>query len=183
LDRKKSSEKVHELFERTVIAPPDIPRHLGGAVSKRLKQAALVFVVLLAAAQFVRPERANPAIDPNHTIQAQMGTASGVVAVLDRACSDCHSNMTVWPWYTQVAPLSWLMAYGVKEGRRAVNFSEWTAYQPDRQRALLVDACRDVSTGKMPGAYTVLHPDMRLSTQDIETICAASRQAEAHTGP
>jgi hypothetical protein len=183
LGHKKSSEKAHGIFEQTVLARPDVPRHQGGAVSNRLKQTALVFVVVLAAAQFVRPERANPAIDPNHTIQAQMGTASGLVAVLDRACSDCHTNMTVWPWYTQVAPLSWLMAYGVREGRHAVNFSEWTAYQPARQHALLVEACRDVSTGKMPGAYAVLHPDMRLSAQDIETICAASRQAEGHTAP
>jgi hypothetical protein len=152
-------------------------------VSKRLKQAALIFVLVLAAAQVVRPERANPATNPSHTIQAQIGTASGLVAVLNRACSDCHSNMTVWPWYTQVAPLSWLMAYGVREGRNAVNFSEWAVYQPAQQRSLLLAACRDVSTGKMPGAYAVLHPDMRLSAQDIETICAASRQAEARTGP
>ena len=78
-------------------------------MSRRLKQAAVVFVIVLAAAQFVRPERANPATDVDRTIQAHVGTASGLVAVLDRACSDCHSNATVWPWYTQVAPVSWLM--------------------------------------------------------------------------
>ena len=146
---------------------------------KRLKQAILILVVLFAAAQLVRPGRTNPPTDVSRTIQAHAETASGLGAVLDRACSDCHSNATVWPWYTQIAPVSWLMAYGVSKGRKAVNFSEWAAYQPEQQRVLLIESCQDVSQGKMPGAYTLLHPEMRLSTQDIETICAAARQAEA----
>ncbi len=145
-------------------------------MSRRLKQAAVVFVVVFAAAQLIRPERTNPATDASGTIKAHMGTASELVAVLDRACSDCHSNATVWPWYTQIAPLSWLMAYGVKEGRKAVNFSEWAAYVPERQRNLLVESCQDASNGKMPGLpYTLLNPEARLSAQDVQTICAAAR--------
>ena len=148
-------------------------------MSRRLKQAAVVFLIIFAGAQLVRPERANPPTDAGRTIQAHVGTASGLVAVLDRACRDCHSNATVWPWYTQIAPLSWLMAYGVREGRKAVNFSEWAAYPPERQRMLLVESCRDASTGKMPGAYTLLHPEMRLSAQDVATICAAVDATQA----
>ena len=144
-------------------------------MSRRLKRAAVVLLVVFAAAQLVRPNRANPPTDVSRTMQAQVGTASGLVAVLDRACRDCHSNGTVWPWYTEVAPLSWLMAYGVKAGRQAVNFSDWAAYPPERQRELLAESCRDVSTGKMPGAYTRLRPETRLSPQDIATICAAAR--------
>lgn len=151
-------------------------------MNRRLKQAAVVFVVAFAAAQLVRPDRANPATDAGRTIRAHVGTGSGLPAVLDRACSDCHSNQTVWPWYTRVAPLSWAMAYGVREGRRAVNFSDWAAYQPQQQRRLLAESCEDASTGKMPGPWTLLHPEAKLSAQDVETICAASRQAEAATG-
>ena len=150
-------------------------------MTRRLKQAAVVFVVVFAAAQLVRPGRANPVTDSSRTIQAHVGTASGLVTVLDRACSDCHSNQTVWPSYTQVAPLSWLMAYAVGEGRRAVNFSEWAGYSPEQQRTLLTLSCRDASEGKMPGIYTLLHPEMRLSAQDIETICTAARQAAPNT--
>jgi hypothetical protein len=141
----------------------------------RLKKAAVIFVVVFAAAQLVRPDRTNPVTDVNHSIQAHPGTPSGLVAVLDRACRDCHTNGTVWPSYTQVAPLSWLMAYAVKEGRQAVNFSEWAAYPADRQRTLLAKSCEDVTAGKMPGAYTLLHPETRLSATDIETICTAAR--------
>jgi hypothetical protein len=147
-------------------------------VIRRLKQAAIVIVAVFAAAQLVRPERTNPTTDVSRTIQAHMPTGSGLVAVLDRSCRDCHSNGTVWPWYTQVAPLSWLMAQAVREGRNAVNFSEWAGYQPAQQRLLLALSCEDATNGKMPGAYTLLRPETRLSPQDVETICAAARQAD-----
>jgi hypothetical protein len=148
-------------------------------VNRRLKQAAILIAVVVVAAQPVRPERANPVTDANRTIQAQMPTGSGPVAVLDRSCRDCHSNGTVWPWYKQVAPLSWLMAQAVTEGRNAVNFSEWTGYQPTQQLLLLAMSCDDARKGKMPGAYSVLRPETRLSPRDVETICAAARQADA----
>lgn len=147
---------------------------------RRLKQGLVVFVVVFAAAQLFRPERANPPVDSSRTIQA--GTTSGLVAILDRSCRDCHSNRTVWPWYTQVAPVSWLMAYGVTKGREVVNFSEWAGYAPEQQQALLALSCADVTNGKMPGAYALLRPETRLSSQEVETICAAARQAESHAG-
>lgn len=145
-------------------------------MGKRLKQFAVVFIVLLVAAQFVRPGRTNPTIDATRTIQAHTPRGSGLAAVLDRSCGDCHSNATVWPWYSSVAPLSWLMAYAVKEGRRTVNFSEWAAYPRERQQELLAASCRAVSQGKMPGsAWTWLRPETRLSPHDIDTICEAAR--------
>ena len=145
-------------------------------MGRRLKQAAVVFVVIVAAAQLIRPERANPPTDVSRTIQAQVGTASGLAVVLDRSCRDCHSNGTVWPWYAQIAPASWLMASGIAKGRQAVNFSEWAAYSSAQQRMLLAVSCDDVKSGKMPGPYTLLRPETRLSTQDVETICAAARR-------
>src|SRR5262245_21052227 len=148
----------------------------GGAMRKRLKQAAVVFVVAFAAAQLVRPGRTNPPTDGTRAIQAHSGT-SELVAVLDRSCRDCHSNETVWPWYTQVAPLSWAMARAVTEGRKAVNFSEWAAYSPEQQTLMLTLSCDDATSGKMPGAYTFFKPETRLSAQDIQTICAATKLA------
>ena len=150
---------------------------------RRLKQGAVVFVVVLAAAQLMRPARTNPPTNPNRTIQAHVGTASALGPVLDRACGDCHSNRTVWPWYTNIAPLSWVMAYAVKEGRKAVNFSEWAAYAPEQQRMLLVQSCQAVSTGKMPGSgWTGLHPEAHLSTSDVEAICAAAQSETQAAG-
>jgi hypothetical protein len=71
------------------------------------------------------------------------------------------------------------MAYAVREGRKAVNFSEWASYQPEVQRRLLVASCRDASNGTMPGSpWTLLHPEARLSTQDVEAICTSAREIE-----
>jgi hypothetical protein len=69
----------------------------------------------------------------------------------------------------------------VAEGRRAVNYSEWGGYSPGQQRTLMAASCDDASTGRMPGgAWTLLHPEARLSSQDIETICAAARQVDTN---
>jgi|SRR5688572_4705172 hypothetical protein len=149
---------------------------------RRLKQAAIVFIVVIAVAQFVRPQREEPPTDENRTIGAQMGATSPLVAVLDRSCGDCHSNHTASRWYAQVAPASWLMASAVSEGRKAINFSEWASYPPDVQRTLLSASCEDATSGKMPGPYTLLRPETKLSPHDIETICSAAREVTAKGG-
>src|ERR1051325_9831646 len=152
-------------------------------MSSPLRIAAIVvaaIVVVAAAAQLVRPDHSSPAINASRTIQGHPGTTKELVAVLDRACGDCHSYGTTWPWYTEIVPLSWVWAYTVNEGRNAVNFSEWAGYTSDRQRTLLTASCRDATSGKMPvDAYTILRPEARLSASDVETICAAARLAGA----
>lgn len=149
-------------------------------MSRRLKKVGLavvvVLIVVLAAAQMVRPERTNPKIDFAHTLQAQPGASSGLVAVVDRSCGDCHSNGTVWARYTNIAPVSWVITRGVTEGRKALNFSEWGAYPREKQQELLTASCRDATNGTMPmSVYLMLRPEARLSAQDVATICAASR--------
>jgi hypothetical protein len=152
-------------------------------MSMRLKQSAVVvalsIVILILAAQLIRPDRSNPPIDPRLTLASHAGVEPRLVSVLDRSCSACHSNATEWPSYAEVAPLSWLMAYGVKEGRAAVNFSEWGAYSPAQQHQLLAQSCRAASSGSMPGVYASLEPETRLTPEEIELICAAARRPES----
>lgn len=140
----------------------------------RFTHAAVGLVAVFAAAQLVRPSSANPPTDPAHTIGAHAGRE--LSAIVERSCGDCHSNTTVWPRSAKVAPLSWLMSYAVTRGRSAVNFSEWSTYPPDVQRMLLEASCEDASAGKMPGVYTLLQPETRLSPRDVETICLAARK-------
>ena len=146
-------------------------------MSRLLRRTAIAGVIVLAAAQLVRSEHTNPATDGRHTLAAQVGSSRALVGVVNRACRDCHSNDTMWPtaWYTQVAPLSWAIASGVAEGRRALNFSEWTTYPRARQQALLAASCQTAKDGSMPGRAWTLRPEARLSSQDVETICAAAR--------
>ena len=80
-------------------------------------------------------------------------------ALAKRACFDCHSNETVWPWYAHVAPVSWLVQHDVDEGREHLNFSEW-----DREQEEAEEAAEVVEDGEMPlWVYLPTHPDARLS--------------------
>ena len=104
-------------------------------------------------------------------------------SVVLRACGDCHSNVIEARWYTRTAPVSWIMARAASEGRKVVNFSEWGSYSTDQQRMLLAASCQDSRSGKMPvSIYVTLHPEARLSPEDVATICEAAQLTEASTG-
>jgi len=82
------------------------------------------------------------------------------------ACFDCHSNETVWPWYSDVAPLSWRLQRHVDEGRAKLNFSEWGTGEQEVDE--IVNSVRD---GEMPpGDYLLLHPEARLSDADTQAL-------------
>lgn len=88
-----------------------------------------------------------------------------------RACFDCHSNETVWPWYTNVAPISWITQRNVDEGRSGLNYSEW-----DRVREEADESAEKVIEGEMPPwDYELLHPDARMSTEDEQALVAGLR--------
>ncbi len=83
-----------------------------------------------------------------------------------RACFDCHSNETAWPWYSSVAPVSWLLQHHVDEGRAVLNFSTWGTMRQSTERA-----ARQVSSGEMPpGDYLLLHPDARLTDAEKQQL-------------
>ena len=91
-------------------------------------------------------------------------------AILDRSCQDCHSNRTAWPWYSHIAPVSWVISKHVNEGREVLDFSEWTTQPPSEGERMLI--CDAVSDGRMPlSDYTAIHRNARLSKQDVELIC------------
>src|SRR5215467_1820965 len=94
------------------------------------KRLLLAVSILLAIAQFFRPARTNPPTDPAREIGALLPLDPAVHSTFARSCNDCHSNRTVWPWYTGVAPASWLVVSDVNRGRKALNLSNWAGYTP-----------------------------------------------------
>lgn len=145
-----------------------------------LKIILIVAVVLFAGIQAIRPARTNPAVDESQTIFARTQMTPEVAAILNRSCNDCHSNKTVWPWYTNVAPVSWWLTNHVNEGRQNLNYSEWGRLNTDRQDRKLRQICDEVEDGVMPlSSYLPMHPQARLSDGDKKTLCdwtAAERQ-------
>lgn len=139
---------------------------------KLLKWIGIVLVVLFVGIQFIRPARTNPAVDESQTIFAQNHVTPQVTAILSRSCADCHSNKTQWPWYTNVAPVSWFVIDHVNEGRKELNLSEWGRRDRDSQSRKLRQMCEEVKEGAMPlSSYTPLHPGSKLSQDDVKTLC------------
>jgi hypothetical protein len=139
-----------------------------------VKYGGGIFVLLLLASQLVRPERTNPPADPAVSWEARARPPAAVAEVIGRACRDCHSNRTVWPWYSKIAPVSWLVASDVSEGRGKLNFSRWDIYSPEVTHAKSGQVCSEVRTGEMPPEiYVMMHPDAKLSAADIAALCAS----------
>lgn len=126
---------------------------------KSIAKAALLgllggFVI----AQAISVRRDNPAAN------GLFSAPPTIANLLTRACYDCHSNATRWPWYSRIAPVSWLIARHVTAGREQLNFSEWDTYYPATRRRKLQWIARMVSEQKMPPwPYRMMHPAARLT--------------------
>jgi hypothetical protein len=139
---------------------------------KVLKWVLILVACLFLIAQFKRPAKTNPVVDPAHAIEAHMQLDTKVAAILDRSCNDCHSNKTRWPWYSNVAPVSWFVIDHVDHGRSHMNFSEWGMYSQEERKTHLGQFCELVKEGWMPlSSYLPLHPDAKLSDEDKKLIC------------
>jgi Haem-binding domain len=152
-------------------------------ILKVLKWLLIIIAVVFLGGQFKRPARTNPPVDESETIFARTQMTPQVQQILDRSCSDCHSNKTVWPWYTNVAPVSWFIADHVEQGRSALNFSEWGKYDQRRQAKRLQQMCELVQDGSMPlSSYTPMHPGSKPSAEDIKTLCTWTEAERARLG-
>jgi hypothetical protein len=121
----------------------------------------LILVVVFGIIQLIPVSRTNP------PVTADIPASPEVKAVLWRACYDCHSHETVYPWYSRVAPVSWLIAYDVSEGREELNYSTWDRYNPEDRAEHIHESWETVDEGEMPPwYYTVMHPAARLSPAD-----------------
>lgn len=122
---------------------------------------AIAALVIAVAIQLVPVDRKNP------PVASEIQAPDDVHAILTRACYDCHSNSTKWPWYSYVAPVSWLVAKDVRNGRKAMNFSDWGSYTPHKQESKIQEIWEQVSDDKMPlKIYRPMHPEAKLTDAD-----------------
>ncbi|MFQ5671077.1 MAG: heme-binding domain-containing protein [Acidobacteriota bacterium] len=149
-----------------------------------LKWLAALLAAGLLAIQFHRPPRTNPPADPALGLETRMAVPAEVRRILRRSCYDCHSQETRWPWYSQVAPVSWFLAGHVRDARSQMNFSVWPdpADPGERMDAdyLLKKICEMVKEDRMPlPSYRWMHWSAPLSPGEVDTVCAWSRKARA----
>jgi len=125
----------------------------------------VVVVVVLQVVPAPRPN--NPPVE-----SAAVWPNEQVRALATRACVDCHSYETNWPWYSYVAPMSWLVVRDVEEGRDDFNFSTWDDDADD-----VDDAIETIEEGEMPPPqYTIVHRSARLSDAEVEVLIDGLRQ-------
>ena len=134
--------------------------------------AGLAAAALLAI-QMVPVARANPPGRGTVTAPPE------VMEALRSACFDCHSAETRWPWYSRVAPASWLIADHVREGREHLDFSSWTTLPADERAEKAEEIAEELGEGEMPlRSYTLLHPEARLDEARVEAVIRWARGVE-----
>jgi hypothetical protein len=127
----------------------------------------LAVAAAVVVAQLVPVSRTNP------PVEAEIVVVPEVRALLRRACWDCHSHETVWPWYAWVAPVSWLVAHDVNHAREELDFSRFEAYEPKKQQKKLGEIGEEVEEGHMPlWYYVLLHPEARLGNEERRRLIA-----------
>lgn len=141
-------------------------------MKKVLKIIVVILVVGFIAIQFInRPDKTTAPGITSDDITKKVDVPPDVQSVLKRSCYDCHSSQTVWPWYSQVAPVSWLVADDVVKGRQKMNFSEWGKMSVNKQAKKFSDIVDVVSDTSMPlPKYLIIHKDAVLSPNDKNII-------------
>jgi hypothetical protein len=141
----------------------NLPENRDMKVKWHWVSAAILALVLIL--QAVPVERTNPPVGRGPLLPPD------VEAILRRSCYDCHSNETAWPWYSYLAPVSWIVTDHVNEGREHLNFSTWNEYEIDDIEHMLEEMAEEVEDGTMPlPSYVRLHRDARLSDSERETL-------------
>jgi hypothetical protein len=127
-----------------------------------MKRTLFIFLIIFIVIQFIRPTRENIAIDKNLEIIADVK----VMQIFQKSCNDCHSNETIWPWYSNIAPFSWAVSNHVIEGRKALNFSTWENYSKEDKEKKLKDIYRTVYAAMPLQSYLIGHEEADLTKEE-----------------
>jgi hypothetical protein len=144
----------------------------------------LGLLVLLVLIQFIRIDTTNPPVEPAKDFITLKNPPLPVAHTLKASCYDCHSNETTYPWYTNVAPVSWFIKDHIDEGRRKLNFSEYGDLPAKRAKHKLDESYEMVAEGEMPmTSYTLLHRDAALSDAQKQELLAWLKSIGANYKP
>jgi hypothetical protein len=136
-----------------------------------LKSGVITMGLAVVASSFIHPYGPVKAARSTAPLIAGAAAPADVTGVFERSCQNCHSERTEWPWYSYVAPLSWLIEGDVHDGRSHMNLSNWGAYTEEQRVELLTKMGVEVRNHRMPlPKYLKLHPQAKLSDDDIARL-------------
>jgi len=135
------------------------------------RRILLIIIIILIAIQFIRPAK-NQSNDVLTTDISHVYTVpQNVSVILKKACNDCHTNNTVYPWYAQIQPVGWWLNHHIEEGKDELNFNEFGAYAVPRQYHKLEEVVEQVKEGEMPiWSYTLIHTNAKLTDEEKQTL-------------
>ena len=135
------------------------------------RKILLIIIVILIGIQFIRPAKNQSTDVLTSDISHTYPVPQNVSAILKKACNDCHTNNTVYPWYAEVQPVAWWLNHHIQEGKNELNFNEFTAYAVPRQYHKMEEVIEQVKEGEMPlWSYTLIHTDAKLTDEEKQTL-------------
>lgn len=131
-----------------------------------MKATIAIFFIIIVLIQAIQVDKTNPKTETSKEIN----TNSEIMAIFKKACYDCHSNKTVWPWYSNIAPFSWSIASHVEDGRKALNFSTWNDYSEEEKGKLLKKIHRTAYAAMPLASYITFHEEADLTKDERNLI-------------
>jgi len=138
---------------------------------KNFKRIAVILLGVFVLMQLIRIDKTNPETVIENQFAVVENAPTEVTEIMQRACFDCHSYETKYPWYTNVAPVSWIIKDHINEGREELNFAEWGTYSEGKRHHKLEECLEEVAKGEMPlKGYVVWHNEALLTPNDTATL-------------
>ncbi len=138
---------------------------------KIFKIALIALLVILIAIQFFHPAKNISTVKSPNDIAMVYNVPDNVRTIINKACNDCHSNNTRYPWYNNIQPVAWWLHHHVQEGKGELNFNEFATYPLRKQYHKLEEVTEQVKEGEMPlVSYTLIHTNAKLTDQEKQTL-------------
>ena len=147
-----------------------------------MKKVLILLLVALVVIQFFQIDKTNPVTDINQDFLKIHETPTKIAATIKASCYDCHSNQSVYPWYTNVQPVGWFVKNHIEDGKKHLNFSEFGTYTAKKQAHKLEECYELVEKGEMPlESYTIIHGEAVLSEAQQTELIAYFKEVEKKT--
>lgn len=138
---------------------------------RRAKKILLTLLIVFITIQFIQPAHNKSEQVLSTDFAKTYSVPDSIQLILKKACYDCHSNSSSYPWYSNIQPVAWMMARHISKGKENLNFSDFGSYSGRRQISKLKDIANQIKDDEMPiASYKLMHPDARLSQAEKKMI-------------
>lgn len=130
------------------------------------KKIIIAIAVIFVLIQLIKIDKTNPTTAPENDFMVVAAPPTEIAKMIKTSCYDCHSSEVVYPWYSNIAPVSWFLKKHINEAREEFSFSEWGLYIAKDQKHIAKECGEEIEKGKMPmTSYLLMHSEAKLSKE------------------